>query len=120
VEEAKIGAIVWTDLTVPNAELVRDFYQKVIGWTASPVDMGGYSDFNMCLPGTDRPVVGICHAREGNAKLPPQWMLYVNVADISRSIKACEESGGKIVARLGEKYCVIQDPAGAVMMICET
>lgn len=44
------GAIVWTDLTVDDAERVRDFYSAVVGWVASPVEMEGYSDFNMNAP----------------------------------------------------------------------
>jgi predicted enzyme related to lactoylglutathione lyase len=37
-EPGKIG---WIDLTVPNAEAVRDLYQHVTGWVPSPVGMGG-------------------------------------------------------------------------------
>lgn len=43
-----IGSIGWLDLTVENADAVRDFYQEVVGWTTSGVDMGGYSDYCMC------------------------------------------------------------------------
>jgi len=27
-----IGDLAWMDLSVPNAEQVKDFYQKVLGW----------------------------------------------------------------------------------------
>ena len=47
----KPGTISWTDLTVENAEEVRDFYQEVVGWDAHPVDMGQYTDFGMAAPG---------------------------------------------------------------------
>ena len=36
-----IGTIVWCDLTVNDAETVRDFYAAVVGWKAEPVEMGG-------------------------------------------------------------------------------
>jgi predicted enzyme related to lactoylglutathione lyase len=36
------GQIGWIDLTVPNAEALRDFYQGVTGWTPAPVDMGRF------------------------------------------------------------------------------
>ncbi len=42
-----IGEIAWLDLTVEDAESVRDFYSDVVGWTITPVDMGGYDDFCM-------------------------------------------------------------------------
>lgn len=55
-ERPEIGAIGWTDLTIENAEEIRDFCAAVTGWAPSPVDMGGYSDFNMSTPGSGRPV----------------------------------------------------------------
>ena len=117
-----VGSITWRDLTVKDAEKIRDFYSKVVGWKSSPVDMGGYNDFNMNLPGSGETVAGICHARGPNAKLPPQWLIYITVADVDESAKRCVELGGKIIdgpkAFGGEtRVCVIQDPAGAVAAI---
>jgi len=113
-----IGSITWRDLTVKDAKKVRDFYSKVVGWKASLVDMGGYNDFNMNLPGSGETVAGICLARGPNAKLPPQWLIYITVADVDESAKRCVALGGKIIDGLkpmGEyRFCVIQDPAGAV------
>ena len=113
-----VGSITWRDLTVKEAEKVRDFYSKVVGWKTSPVDMGGYNDFNMNLPGSGETVAGICHARGPNAKLPPQWLIYITVADADESAKRCVELGGKIIdgpRMMGEyRFCVIQDPAGAI------
>jgi predicted enzyme related to lactoylglutathione lyase len=114
----QVGTIGWTDLTVDNAQEVRDFYQQVVGWGTSEVDMGGYSDFCMNPPGGD-PVAGICHARGTNTGLPAQWLPYITVEDLDASVARCEALGGKVLA--GPKggggqarYCIIQDPAGAV------
>ena len=110
------GTIAWQDLTVDNAEQLRDFYAAVVGWTATPVHMGGYSDFTMNADG--EPVAGVCHARGGNADLPAQWLLYVTVDDLEHSIRECLRLGGHVVAPArgmgGGRFCVIQDPAGAV------
>ena len=57
------GAVAWTDLTVPDAARVRDFYASVVGWTLPAVDMGGYGDDCMNLRGDGQTVAGICHAR---------------------------------------------------------
>jgi predicted enzyme related to lactoylglutathione lyase len=117
-EKPKIGAIAWHDLTVENAEQVKDFYSEIIGWKAAPVDMGGYDDFSMITP-SEECFAGICHARGKNADLPPQWLVYITVEDLDRSIVRCEQLGGKVVAgpkNMGDigRYAVIQDPAGAV------
>jgi predicted enzyme related to lactoylglutathione lyase len=114
-----IGTIGWADLTVANAQDVRDFYRAVVGWTTSDVDMGGYSDFCMHPAPGSAPMAGVCHARGHNADLPAQWLLYITVADLDASIARCRELGGKVLAgpkALGSqgRFCVIQDPAGAV------
>jgi predicted enzyme related to lactoylglutathione lyase len=113
-----IGSIGWIDLTVDDAEQVRDFYATVTGWRPEPVVMGGYDDFNMVAPETGTPAAGVCHARGGNAGLPPAWMIYIVVADLDASVDACRRNGGEVVAgprTMGrDRYCVIRDPAGAV------
>ena len=114
-----IGAVCWTDLTVPDAEHVADFYRHVVGWTSTPFEMGGYRDHCMNVPGTGQTVAGICHARGVNADLPPQWLIYIVVADVDASAAACLRLGGKVLAGPRElagqgRFCVIRDPAGAV------
>lgn len=118
-ESKPIGAIAWTDLTVPDAGAVRDFYQAVVGWQAGPVDMGGYDDYCMNQPADGATVAGICHARGTNADLPAQWLIYITVEDVDRSAARCVEMGGQVIAgprRMGAhgRCCVIRDPAGAV------
>ena len=39
-EKPETGSMAWIDLTVKNAETVRDFYSAVVGWTSEEVDMG--------------------------------------------------------------------------------
>lgn len=114
-----IGSIGWTDLTVPDAERVRDFYQAVVGWMATPLDMGGYADYVMQAPGSSAPAAGICHARGSNVGLPPMWIPYIVVANLEASLDACTRNGGRIImgprpAGPGSRFCVIADPAGAV------
>ena len=43
-EKPEVGSITWFDLTVPDAEKLKDFYGKVVGWKAAPVSMGDYND----------------------------------------------------------------------------
>jgi predicted enzyme related to lactoylglutathione lyase len=123
-EQPKIGSIVWQDLTVSNAPEVRDFYCQVVGWTYTDHDMEDYNDFNINLPGTAETVAGICHARGTNANIPPQWLVYISVADVAESARRCEELGGKVIdgprSMGGATFCVIQDPAGAVAALFGT
>ena len=116
--EMKPGTIGWQDLTVLNAEEVRDFYKAVVGWESRGEDMGGYEDYHMISPATGQSAAGICHARDVNADVPPQWLVYVIVEDVARSCATCASMGGKVVAgprNMGAgRFAVIQDPAGAM------
>lgn len=126
-----VGHILWTDLTVPDCEQVRAFYEAVIGWSSQGLEMEGRTDYVMISTG-DRPVLegdmakapaGICHAMGDNADLPAQWLNYWGVADLDESMAACERLGGTLLSGVkthgNSRYCVIQDPAGAVCAIFE-
>jgi predicted enzyme related to lactoylglutathione lyase len=118
-EKTKIGKIEWCDLTVENAEEVRDFYSSVVGWKSTNVSMGEYDDYCVNQPDDGETVAGVCHARGGNKDMPAQWMMYVRVSDVAKSAEQCKAMGGKVL--VGPKpmgtseFCVIQDPAGAVL-----
>ena len=120
-----VGTIGWVDLTVADAGAVRDFYQAVVGWTTTDVDMGGYADFMMNVPDTGTGVAGVCWKRGGNSEMPSQWMVYISVADLDASMHECRTRGGEVVVSAREmgqygRYCVIRDPAGAVCALIQS
>ncbi|MEO6003508.1 MAG: VOC family protein [Opitutus sp.] len=116
--DPKTGQIGWIDLTVPEAESLKAFYSRVVGWTSQPVDMGGYHDHCMVPPGAEVPVAGICHARGDNAALPAQWLIYITVDNLDESLRTCRELGGSAITPIREygngRFVIIRDPAGAV------
>lgn len=120
--DKSIGSIGWIDLTVPNASEVKDFYSAVIGWKPEGLSMGDYEDFNMTMDG--EPKTGICHKKGPNDNIPSQWMIYINVADMAASTEAVEKLGGKLLSEVKSvggygKFCIIEDPAGAVCTLFE-
>lgn len=121
-KESVYGNIGWIDLTVPNAEHVKDFYAEVIGWQPEPVSMGDYNDYNMTANGT--PKAGVCHKTGPNAEIPSQWMIYINVPDLDKSVAAVKAKGGKLLSEIKSmgsygRTCYIEDPAGAVCALFE-
>lgn len=121
------GHIAWLDLTIPNAESTRDFYQAVIGWQVEDVMMqdggGTYTDYNM-LGSDDQPAAGVCHAKGTNKQLPPVWLIYLPVGDLLTSIEKVEQNAGKIITTYLNKagkitQVVIQDPIGVYLALCE-
>jgi len=119
-----IGTICWVDLTTKNAEKIQNFYTKVVGWKTKKINMGKYDDYCMNSPTNNQTVAGICHARGVNAKMPSQWMLYVNVKNLDKSVAQVKKLGGKLmtpIKTMGEsRYCVIKDPSGAMMGLFES
>ncbi len=117
----KIGEMAWLDLTVNNAEEVKDFYQEVIGWKSEAVSMGDYDDHTMMSPESETAVAGVCHAQGCNKDLPPAWLPYFLVADVEKSVEQVLVKGGQMVTEIkqmgDDKYAVIKDPAGAVCAI---
>ena len=123
-ERPEAGTLGWMDLTVPDADSLRDFYAQVVGWRPQHVEMGGYSDYSMATAETGKHVAGVCHARGANGDLPPVWLIYIHVTDLQASLASCRECGGKVLAGPKEmaghgRYAVIQDPAGAAMALWE-
>lgn len=122
-EQPGIGTISWIDLTVENASEVREFYEQVVGWTSEEVEMGGYDDFMMQTAQGDT-IAGICHARGPNEGLPPQWMVYITVADLESSVAQCRKLGGEVLLeprQVGSGQCaIIRDPGGACVALYQS
>lgn len=56
--------------------------------------------------------------------MPPVWMMYITVDNLVDSMARCQSRGGKVLrpaVTLGSqgRFCVIQDPAGAVAALFE-
>ncbi len=126
-ESAGFGHIAWLDLTVSNADPIRDFYSAVIGLQAEDVSMTDgddtYADYNM-LGGDGEPVAGICHARGSNQKLPPVWLIYLPVGDIQASLEHVKQADGQVIKTYQNKagqvtQAVIQDPVGAYLALAQ-
>ena len=112
------GKIGWIDLTVPDADGLRDFYAAVVGWQPTPVDMDGYADYCMGPEGVAEPVAGVCHARGVNAEFPPFWIIYITVPDAAAAAAKAVALGGTVITQHtgadGKAGTIIvRDPAGA-------
>lgn len=119
------GSILSTDITVPDADALRDFYTQVIGWESEDMKLkdkdGEYADYVM-KDAAGNWVGGVCHARGVNSDLPPQWIVYINVADIAKSMEKCLQLGGKVLKESRSRegviqYALLQDPQGAIIAV---
>jgi hypothetical protein len=74
--------------------------------------MGDYQDFNMRPSKGGEPATGICHARGPNATMPAQWLIYVAVESVERSVAECLRPGGEGPRRstTDRRQAVLRDP----------
>ena len=57
--------------------------------------------------------------------LHPVWLVHITVDDLDESVRRCESLGGKVrsaIRHMGAmgRFCVIEDPAGAVAALFES
>ena len=116
------GKFLWTDLTVPNAGELKEFYKEVVGWEEHAIDMKDgeetYQDFAM-MADKETAVGGICNQRGKNANIPPQWIPYINVTNVEESLKKAINLGGSLIHESRKKdgsyqFVIIKDPIGAI------
>jgi len=112
----------WHDLTVDKPDQSLAFYEAVFGGAPIPISMGDYNDY--CLTNADGEVLGgLCHARGGNADLPPVWLTYFPVPSVDHAITAATTTGGTLMSGPatagGVRYAVLSDPSGAAFTISE-
>jgi uncharacterized protein len=118
------GSVGWLDLTVKDPGPLLGFYQRVLGWTVEPVPMndalGAYDDY-LLKDSAGAPVGGLCHGRGNNQGLPPVWLTYVRVADMTAALAAVQQGGGQVLngprGAGGGQMAVIRDPAGAILAL---
>jgi hypothetical protein len=122
---ARAGRITWLDLTVSDASATRDFYRRVVGWSAQDVEMEDtgerYADYNL-LGDDGNPAAGVRHARGENLGLPPIWLIALPVGDLAESLRHVREGEGKVIKVTrgidGEcTHAVVQDPVGAYLAL---
>lgn len=125
--KAKHGTINWRDLTVENADSLKEFYRELAGWDTEAIpmknDKESYHDYVM-KDSEGNAVGGICHAKGVNTGIPPQWIMYISVDNISDSVEKALNGGGKLIKEYKSKdgnlvYAMMEDPAGAVFALAQ-
>jgi predicted enzyme related to lactoylglutathione lyase len=118
----KHGQFCWTDMTSLQPEIVKPFYEQLFGWTSMDIPMKDgedtYHDYAMAID-ENTPGGGLCHTRGANAGIPPQWITYFYVENVSDSLDKCLAMGGTLIKSSPKKdggynFVIVSDPNGAV------
>lgn len=91
------GALSWSELTTPDPESAKEFYELVFGWQPIDQRMGAstYTEWRL----GDRIVAGMMPTLDDHwpAELPAYWGVYFAVDDIEASISRAVELGGAVM-----------------------
>ncbi len=111
------GALIWSELTVPDPTVAIDFYQQVAGLTAQSQDYGDgqYLTFSA----GDRAVAGATSPRM--AGVPPHWHVYFGADNVAESAARATALGGTVLAGPMDTpagpMATVRDPQGAVFSL---
>ncbi|MEW6765760.1 MAG: VOC family protein [Pseudomonadota bacterium] len=112
------GAFSWTELMTTDVEAATQFYSRLFGWETEEMSMPDMT-YTVVKAGGNG-VGGIMPMPADAEGTPPMWGSYVTVDDVDATARTAESLGGKIlvpprdIPEVG-RFCVIQDPQGAVI-----
>lgn len=108
------GALTWMDLSTPDLEGAKRFYQQVFGWDY--LDFGEqFGHYHYALA-NDRVAAGIGQPPP-DSPIPPVWTIYL--ASVEDDVERVQALGGQVVLEpmaVGDagKMAVCADPTGAL------
>jgi len=118
------GKVIWYDLLTDNPALVKSFYGSLFGWTfeESKESEGKY----FLIKHDGKSVGGIIHLEDLSKDVDySQWLPYLSVDDVDKSVEYFNIKGGNIIRDAFEfpnrgRTAAVQDPEGAVIAILKS
>ncbi len=111
------GHFCWNELVTPDVGASKNFYTRLLGWTAEPFG----TDVNYTVLKKDNAGIGgLMQAPQPGT--PAQWLPYVLVEDVDATAAQAARLGGRIcnapfdVPEVG-RIAVLSDPQGATFGI---
>ncbi|HEU4642105.1 MAG TPA: VOC family protein [Gemmatimonadaceae bacterium] len=92
----RVGDVSWHELLTTDHAAAFDFYHQLFGWEkTSDFDMGAMGTYQMYGKG-DRTYGGMFD-KTPDMPVPPNWLCYVKVDDVSRAVEAVTRNGGTVI-----------------------
>lgn len=118
------GSPIWTDLSVPDLDAVRPFYERLFGWSFRELEADG-SGYHL-IERSDGSLVGGARATGGQRSVQhngqhddgrPTWTVYLTSEDLEETMTTVEAAAGKVLTAptpVGEQgtRAVAISPAG--------
>ena len=117
------GALAWNELYTRDTAAAAQFYTSLFGWSAEKTQSGDGSEYNLFSLG-DRPAAGMMAIREEWGPMPPNWSIYLAIANLDASLEKLQSLGGQAISPAMAvegvgRFAFICDPQGAYCTIIE-
>ncbi len=114
----KHGMVSWSELMTTDIKASKAFYGKLFGWATEDISTGGIP--YTIVKAENKKIAGIMTIPPEAKGASPYWGIYITVDDVDSTAKLAGEIGARIlvpprdIPKVG-RFCVIQDPQGAVI-----
>jgi predicted enzyme related to lactoylglutathione lyase len=113
------GSLVWNEIYTRDAKKAREFYARVFGFEARPLEEGAmeYWTLHHRDVGKD-PIAGLMQMNDAFPEnVEPHWNTYFAVTDTDATVKKLEKLGGKVMQPAFDtpfgRMSAVVDPFGA-------
>jgi len=111
-----LGRFSWHELMTTDHAKAFDFYRKLFGWEKmTEMDMGGGDMYVMY--GKGKMFGGMFNRSPEMAAMPPFWLCYIHVKDVTKAVAATTKGGGTVhrgpMEIPGGVIAILGDPQGA-------
>lgn len=122
---AKPGEFSWHELTTTDHEAAFNFYHELFGWEKQDaMPMGELGVYQMY--GRNGTMLGGMYNRTPEmGEIPPNWLVYVKVDDVHKSVDEVKQNGGQVLngpmeVPGGDWIAQCMDPQGAAFALHST
>jgi predicted enzyme related to lactoylglutathione lyase len=115
-----MSTFVHMELSTSDVEAAKEFYQAIFGWQYHDMD-SPTGPYTFVMAG-EKPIGGM--QANPMPEHPSNWLGYVGVESVARTVAAIESHGGKVLVpetQVGDmgKLAIFTDPQGAAFAIWE-
>ena len=112
------GSFCWVDLSTTDAQASKNFYSRLLGWTAIDNPAGEGMVYSM-MQKDGKNVCGLYEMGPGMEGVPSHWSSYISVPDVDATVERVTAAGGSLIMGPDDVFdagrmAFAADPTGAV------
>lgn len=114
---------IWHELSTPDVDSAKSFYNTVFGWSTTPMEMGEEMGFTYHLIGKGGgPETSFAGMMPTNIPMmegtPPHWAMYLRVDNVDATVETIKANGGSCHVEpmdvpMAGRMALCADPQGA-------